>query len=196
MKTKTVLFYTIAFLIGGCVPSLHPLFTGDGLIFEEKLVGQWIDDPNSKEMWEFQKSGEKSYTFIFTDGKGKKGTFQADLGKLNDMLFLDIFPEKPDLKENDIYMFHLLPAHSFLKIDQIEPILKMRAMKPEKLTDTLKADPTLLKHEFIGTDLDRLVLTASTEELREFMIKYAGNEELELFDNATGLHRVLPKPVR
>jgi len=51
MHAKTNLFYCLVVLLGGCVPvvSLHPLFTEDNLVFEEKLLGTWVNDTT----WEF-----------------------------------------------------------------------------------------------------------------------------------------------
>ena len=46
MNTRKLLFYLLAVLLGSCVPvmSLHPLFTKEHLVFEEKLLGTWADD--------------------------------------------------------------------------------------------------------------------------------------------------------
>ena len=57
MKVKKFLFYLLAALLGGCVPvmSLHSLYTEENVVFEEKLLGTWVDDPNSPEtIWEFR----------------------------------------------------------------------------------------------------------------------------------------------
>ena len=41
MNTRKALFCILALLLGGCLPvmSLHPLYTDDDLVFEEKLLG-------------------------------------------------------------------------------------------------------------------------------------------------------------
>ena len=43
MRTKKILFYCLAALMGGCVPimSLRPLFTSEDLVFDEKLLGTY-----------------------------------------------------------------------------------------------------------------------------------------------------------
>ena len=112
---------------------------------------------------------------IYTDEEGKKGHFDAGLGKLNNMMFLNIFPQEPKLKENDFYKFHILRVHSFIKIEQIEPTLKMRTMDPDKMKEMLENDPNLIKYEIVQ---DRLVLTAPTKELQEFMKAHANDEGL------------------
>jgi len=188
MKTKKFLFYLLAVLLGGCVLSLHPLYTEKDLIFEEKLLGTWANN-DSKETWQFKRAnGNKSYKMIYTDEKGKKGPFDAGLGKLNNMMFLNIFPQEPKLNENAFYKFHLLRVHSFIKIEQIEPTLKMRIMNPDKAKEMLENDPNLIKHEIVQ---DHLVLTASTEELQKFMKVHANDKGL--FGEPSELKRVQPK---
>jgi len=188
MKTKKFLFYLLAVLLGGCVLSLHPLYTEKDLIFEEKLLGTWAKN-DSKETWQFKRAnGNKYYKMIYTDEEGKKGHFDAGLGKLNNMMFLNIFPQEPELKENDFYKFHILRVHSFIKIEQIEPTLKMRTMNPDKMKEMLENDPNLIKYEIVQ---DRLVLTAPTKELQEFMKAHANDEGL--FGEPSEWKRVQPK---
>jgi hypothetical protein len=116
MKVKNLLCYMLAVLLGGCVLSLHPLYNKKDLIFEEKLLGTWIQN-DSSETWQFKRAhSNKHYEVLYIDDKGKKATFDAGLGKLNSMMFLDIFPQEPELNENDYYKFHILRAHSFIKI--------------------------------------------------------------------------------
>ena len=189
---KKVLFYLLAFLMGGCVQSLHPLFTEDEIIFEEKLIGTWYEDPNSKEMWNFKKADPNTYELIYTDSDGKKGQFQAALGKLDNMMFLNLYPAEAEMEENDFYKWHLLPTHSFMKIDRIEPTLQMRAMDYDNLAEKLKENPDLIKHEKLEIQDDRIILTASTKELQQFIIKYAKTEGA--FDDASNLTKAQPRP--
>jgi hypothetical protein len=188
MKTKKFLFYLLAVLLGGCVASLHPLFTEKDFIFEKELLGVWAD--NSQETWRFKRysnENDKRYEMIYTDKDGKEGRFIACLGKLNDMMFLDLFPKDPNLQANDFYKLHLLPVHTFMKIEQIEPTLKMRMMDPEKMEDMLKNDPNLIKHEIVE---NRIVLTASTQQLQQFIKDHANDEGF--FNNASDMKRLDP----
>jgi len=199
MKTRKFLFYLLASLLGSCVPSLHPLYTDKELVFDEKLLGSWGD---GEQKWEFKKGEkEKSYDLV-TDEKGKKGEFTVYLVKIQDsfkadkekeaarqaLLFLDLYPKEPKLEANDFYKFHLLPVHTFLKIEQLGTTLKIRAMNPEKLQEMLKDKPDLIKHEVVE---DRIVLTASTKQLQKFMLEHVKDEGL--FAEATELEQVEPK---
>ncbi len=200
MKVKKILFYLLAALLGGCVPvlSLHALYTEENTVFEEKLLGTWLEDTNEPEAaWEFKRidKTKKEYKLIISDDKNKKGSFVAHLVKLEDSLFLDVFPdefpcdtEDPNKTDWLYNVFFLVPAHTFIKIEQIEPILKMRIMEPENVKEMLEKDPNLIKHEIVQ---DRLVLTASTKELQKFMKAHANNEEI--FGELSKMKRVQPK---
>ena len=173
MKTATFLFYALVILFAGCVPSLHPLYTDKDLIFEPALLGTWTD--GDEQTWIFDESKDPNtydLTILFKD---KPAPLIAHLLKLDGILFLDLLPGDSDLQTNTFYNIHLLRAHTFWRIDQIEPTLQIRAMDSETMEKMLKKDPNLIKHEV--TD-DRLVLTASTEQLQQFMKAHADDEGL------------------
>ena len=182
------LLYTIApLLMGGCVPvlCLHPLYTKENIVVEKKLLGTWVDDVNNPEtLWEFKQidEPENAYKLIFTDEDGKKGSFVAHLLKLQNKLFLDIYPnelpsemEDPNKMDWPYNCFFLIPAHTFMKIDSIEPQLKMRLALESKIEELLEENPKAIKYINVG---DRIVLTASAEELQAFVLKHVDDDRL------------------
>jgi hypothetical protein len=187
MNTKKLFCYVFAVLLGGCVPvlSLHPLYTEDDVVPEKTLLGVWVDDPNSpKTTWEFKGMEEpkNAYKLIFSDEEGKKGSFVARVVKLQSRLFLDVYPSElpweaddPNKMDWPYNSFFLIPAHTFLRIDSIEPQLKMRLMLESKVKELLAENPDIVKHTSVG---ERLVLTAPTKELQAFILKYADNERV------------------
>ena len=187
MKVKKFLFYLLAALLGGCVPvmSLHSLYTKENVVFEEKLLGTWVDDPNSPEViWEFTHIDEpkNAYKLFFSDKDGQKGSFVAHLVKLENSLFLDVFPDEFPCDTEDpnkidwLYnVFFLVPVHTFIKIDSIEPQLKMRLTDDDKMEELLKEDPNAVKHTSIE---DMLILTASTKELQAFVLEHADDNRV------------------
>jgi len=189
MKTKKALFYLLAVVLGGCVPSLHSLFTEKDTYFDPQLVGIWTS--SDKEIWQFAKKPDSnSYEVIYTDKDENRGSFVGTLGKINDMTFLDLFPDNTlmEIHSNGFYQAHLVPAHTFMKIEQIQPVLKMRAMGPDNTRDMLKNDPNLLKYELIEDN--RVVITASTQQLQQFMKEHANDKGL--FGDPTELKRLEP----
>lgn len=183
-KLKLITFYTLALILGGCaVSSLHPLFTQNELIFDANLIGTWAS-ADSNEICEFKPASGKSYECIYTNNNGKIGSFVAGLGKLENNMFLDIYPSEPNMAENDFYKFHLLSTHSFVKIELLKDTLILCAMSPESIDSLLiKSKPSAVKHEKLeaGDDNKRIVLTAPTKELQKFMLKYGNDKKAELF---------------
>ncbi|UCC96403.1 MAG: hypothetical protein JSW66_11215 [Phycisphaerales bacterium] len=187
MNHKKLICCLVGILLGGCVPviSLHPLFTEEDTLFDKELLGTWVDDPNSPDTtWEFRDINEpkNAYELIFTDEEGKQGSFIARLVKLQEKLFLDVYPSKLPWDVNDpektdwpYNSFFLIPAHTFLKIDSVEPQLKMWLTSESEMKDLLTEEPNAVEHTFAG---DRLVLTATTKELRAFILKYADDKRL------------------
>jgi hypothetical protein len=175
MKTKKVVFCLLAVVVlGGCFPllsSIHPLYTDDTIVFEERLVGKWAD---GDEIWQFNWDGEKAYKLRILEGD-KEGLFEAHLVQLEDMMFLDVFPDGKTLEDvQPFYAIHLFPMHTFIKVEQTEPNLVLRMMDPDEVSKLLKNDPNLLKHEV--TENDVLVLTAATQDLQKFVVEYANTE--------------------
>ncbi len=182
MKTKKLLFYLLAGILGGCVPvmSLHQLYTEEDVVFEEELTGIWVDDPkNPKTTWEFSRAGaeEKAYKLVYSDDEGKKGSFVAHLVKLENSLFLDVLPSQFPSEQQEwekmkwgYNFFFFVPAHTFIKIDSIKPQLKMRRTINDEMKELFKEEPNAVKYELVE---DEIILTASTKELQAFVLKYA-----------------------
>ena len=200
MKAKKLLFYMLTVVLGGCIPviSLHQLYTEKDIVVDKKLYGTWTDDPNNPKItWEFKNIDEpkNAYKLIFTDEEGKKGSFVTHLVKLQDRLFLDIFPselpwepEDPNKLDWPYNFLFMIPAHTFVKIDSIEPQLKLRLLLESNLQELLKENPDAVEHASIE---DRTVLTGSTKELQAFILKYADNEKV--FPEQVTLSRKEPK---
>ncbi len=200
MKTKKLAFMCLAALLGGCVPilSLHPLFTEETVVFEEKLLGTWVEGSEPAELtWEFTRIEstaaeklqeqfgnlvKKFYRLNLTDKEGHRGSLVACLVKLKDRLFLDIFPDKLPSGETDMEeaklmynAFFFVSAHTFLRVDSIGDELTLRLTVEDRFKELLEANPDAVEYTRID---DRSILTASTKELQAFIAKYAGDERL------------------
>jgi len=197
METRKIIFYLLTALLGGCVPvmSLHPLYTEKEVVFEEKLLGTWVDDINSPNTtWEFKRPDEKEnkYRLIFADNEGKRGLFDAHLMKLGDRFFLlDVFPSEPPWDEDDPnkvnWVFNtlfLVPVHTFIKINGIEPRMNLQLTDDEDFKELLEENPSAVE---FATIEEQPVLTAPTGELQAFVLKYA--DDKRLFPNEVNLVR-------
>jgi hypothetical protein len=187
MNTRKLLFYLLAGLMGGCVPviSLHPLYTKENVVFDKKLLGTWVDDPNEPDStWRFESVNNKSkaYRLVFADDEGLQGSFTVHLLKLKEQLFLDVYPSEvpwemddPNESQWPYNSMFLLPTHTFLKVDSVGSKLKMRLMLDSQLEKLLEEKPDAIAHVVIE---GRPVLTASTKNLQAFALEYADTDKL------------------
>jgi hypothetical protein len=203
MRAKKFLFYLLAALLGGCIPvmSLHPLFNEKDVVFDEKLLGTCVqkEEPNGAEtIWDFKRAdaNENAYKLTFTDKESKKGLFVAHLVKLENRLFLDVYPSEPPWDEKDPNKvewlhntFFFIPVHTFIKVNGVEPELKLQITDDDEFKKLLKEDPNAVEHTSIE---GKLVLTASTKELQAFVLKYA--DDSRVFTAEGTLHRKKNQP--
>ena len=212
MGTRKLAFYGVAVLLAGCVPvvSLHPLFTKESIVFEEKLLGTWVQDANRPQVtWEFARleaeaaervtpemhdQVQKCYRLSMRDDKGRTGSFAACLVKLQNHLFLDVVPDRFPSDEVDAEQMKLaynayffVPVHTFVKVDVIGEQLQLRLTDDEEFKKLVETEPNAVRYDTLD---DRPVLTAPTAEIQAFVTKYAGNERL--FPNKLTLTR--PRP--
>jgi len=145
MKIKEVVICLLVILLCGCEPtfqSLRPLYTDGDIIFDEALMGKWAKD--GPETWKFERHEDDKYKLTIVEAlSNTKGQFIAHLVQLDDTRFLDVFPDSSQLEGSGFYKQHLLGTHTFMKVRQIEPNLKLRMMG-QKVCEMLDNDPNLL----------------------------------------------------
>ena len=172
MKTKSLaVFALVSLFLVGCVPSLHPLYTENELVFEPSLLGIWAEE-DSGISYEFIKNGSSSYTMIYTEDS-IPSDFNAHLLKLGDNLFLNLQPDEPECG-NEFHKGYLIAAHSFYKVSLEKDVLRLDGLDIDWLRGLYRDRKTELSREILQGD--DFVLTASTKELQEFVLKYAENE--------------------
>lgn len=177
MKKTLPALAAVFVLLSACVPSLHPLYSPETIVFREELIGVWKENPQDEESWTFtRRDEEKSYTLVIREDK-RTSSFHARLVKLGEHHFLDLVADADTLKDKvgDLFGASLIPGHLTMKV-KLGAKLEIQMLAPEKLDELLKASPKALAHTYI--EKDYLVITASTEELQAFMKKHAESKEL------------------
>jgi hypothetical protein len=200
MKAKMILLYGLTTLVAGCIPvlSLQPLFTEQTLVFDEHLLGLWVNDPNQMiTSWEFthlqpadqnmlpealKDQRERVYRLKVHDKDDHRGAFIACLVKLEGGLFLDVFPAsfpsgQTDEEEMPLMYncFLFVPGHTFVKVEATADTLKMRLTDDDKFKELTDAEPNAVQFESVD---DRPILTASTKDLQAFVTKHANDQRL------------------
>lgn len=180
MKSKTffvvsILLFTI---VTGCVPSLNPLYHEDDLVFVPELIGTWEEGDNR---WAFEQKSEKSYLLTVTEQPSEythdtvtSSRFEAHLVKLGDYYFLDLLPDEDHFDGFTILSrIMMIPAHLFVKIELQDDMLRLNMLDPEWFEQLVGQDKSAISYQIAN---DQYLLTASTDELQAFMLKYAGSE--------------------
>ena len=158
----------IIFLIVGCVPalSLHPLYTEKDVIFNPALVGRWetISDKN----WIFRQMEDNFYNVTLKFNSSDSLVLEGRLLQLGNYMFMDVASGKPDVENLNLLA---IPAHVFLRLS-----LEGDSLGIAYLDDSwLDENSDLIKHEVI--DEHGIILTASTRELQDFVMKHAEDEK-------------------
>jgi hypothetical protein len=171
------LFFSLAIvmiLAVGCLPSYYPLFTPDQYLMNEELLGTWKNDDGTFifEADSVQNSNRYLMTQISADGDTAQ--FYAALGKLDDHYFLDLSLRDLELG-NTWAALHVVPVHTFSKITFDDSEMEISMFRESWLKKRIKQRHLRIKHEE-KADGD-ILLTAPTEELQKFVIKYADIDE-------------------
>jgi hypothetical protein len=169
MKPKTFFWMLTGLLfLGGCLPSLNAVFTDENLVFDSSVVGVWTQ-PGAEAKWEFTARDEKSYTLVYTDNEGRIGRFVAHLAKIEDTLFLDLYPDKMESGASPFYDLHLTPMHTIYLVKNTKPTLEMASIDFSWLEKFLAEHPDAIQHaDFNG----RPLITAPTKDVQAFVLEH------------------------
>jgi hypothetical protein len=174
-KTKFGILALACVTLGGCVLSLHPLFTGEDRIFEPTLNGVW-QDKEGKGTFTLRWFADGKFYFLQTELKDQpKGDFNAVLGTAGKYRFLEIVPRRPDnIHAKSFYGGHFIQAFSFWKVTLETNLLTLTPLNYQWVEAMDKAKTLEIKHE--QQDGGFIILTASTDELKAFVLKYADDK--------------------
>jgi len=195
---STILFSVILCLVG-CLTTLHPIFTGKDLVTDPRLIGDWekVTD-KTKVIYRRPKANEinnlsatlqaeagKIYMLDETDEQGNvKSTSYAFMVKLGKYYYMDHYPagERERKSADHFFAAHYTPMHAIFRIqfknDQSFDIQRLDGGYLEKL---IKNKQIRIKHEVMEDG--GIFITASTEELQQYLIKYSDVPEAYSSDN-------------
>jgi hypothetical protein len=195
-KITTLLGIGMTIICQSCtIFSLHPLYEENDLLEEPELLGLWQDTDEGDEYVSFEKLEDKKYLFRYMEAKGDTGqsddkedgmffnrpsiadtvSFEAGLLQVGDHYFLDLYPYYEGEKDEGFYLFrNFIPTHSFLKIEWKDQQLVMYIFELDHMKNLFEQNRIRIKHEMFE---DYIVITASTDELKQFISKYADDKE-------------------
>ena len=187
MKTHKVLVLVliIAFLSGCVVYSFYPLYTEKDLFPNDILTGNWIDDDGTEWKFEYDYKGKKvpenidSTVYMLQlrykdETDFRESEFRVCVVKLGGSYFLDFYLENFMDDEIELESLHIIPVHTFAKLEFTEDQLHINWFDQNWLEDLIKENRIRIHHENNG---DFILLTAKPAELQKFVTKYVNSEE-------------------
>ncbi|WP_340067027.1 hypothetical protein [Ascidiimonas aurantiaca] len=198
MKTRSIVLLACVVLYSSCIlRSLNPFYTKNAIVFEKSLTGNWEDqshgrwdiqpfkqwflkenknklpeDPVDVEAWNTYREGY----FISYTKKGTESFFLAISFKVNDQVFIDFIPYYYEESEgNELVAQHLVKAHSVARLNVTDDEkIKIEWLSEKQLNVLLEKEQIQMKHEIVGP-LKEVILTASSQEIYQFLKKYSAS---------------------
>lgn len=184
-KTKLIIaIAALLFMISSCtVRSLFPLYTEKDVYFDENLLGKWEID---NDVWNFEVK-------LVNDGVKKPymyygvtiGTDSSEMIHLNaHLLHLGKYDylnfTMAEIPSDKLMAYvTLLPVNAFARAEICQDSVKISLFNDEFVNELIKNKKLRIKHYiYNGDDENEIVLTASTEEIQKFVLKYEDNDEL------------------
>ncbi len=204
---KKILLLALCFvtIFSGCrVISFFPFYTPDDIIVDDRIIGEWMmedeieanekgenSDKKAYGIWRFQyntlgsssKPDSTNIQLTFPTCKGwlnNHSEYEVRLFKLGNNTYLDFYLEElePDLDIDIFTSFHLMPVHTLAKVELGTDTIKIKWMDDEWLDKMYKENKVRIQHL---ENEDRRLLTASSKELKRFLLKYG--DDPEAFDD-------------
>jgi hypothetical protein len=171
-------------------------------VFEPALIGTWVEVPNPDTTWTFEAKDDTTYTLIDTRNESEPGEagkpaqksvvttrLTARLLRVGQARFLDICPGD-NWTASSMLKQLLVYSHAIAKIRVEGDTLHVAFLDEDWLENMLGQKKIMLRHESVDADGNvddpvarvhsqsrRVLLTAPTPELREFLAKYASSTD-------------------
>jgi hypothetical protein len=160
----TFIGITAIALTAGCIPSLFPIYNEQNLVQRNEILGRWVSDAQSQS-WTFSER-DNAYELVFVDNTGRDATFVAHLTEIDDVLFMDLYPQRSGLANPGFYDLHLVATHTFFRVELADNSLSLSFIDPQWLKQHFSEHPELTLH---ARDKNSVLLTADTDTLRGFV---------------------------
>ncbi|WP_299116543.1 hypothetical protein [uncultured Winogradskyella sp.] len=206
MKSRIVVLVMGFLLFSSCiVKSIQPFYVKNEIKYDAALVGNWTDNKNGN--WEvlsfeeeFKKENKegiklsaediklyetyKNGYFIKYVKKESEALFIGVPFKVDNHLFIDFAPFEFDSDDiSKLVGQHLLKTHSTALVEiNVDDSITLKWLSEKAISALFEQKKLRLKHEITGIDED-LVLTASSEELHNFLKKFMASDFEDKWDN-------------
>jgi len=186
----TTAFALLLIFLSSCLTTLHPIFTEKDLAYDPKLIGTWntenegkkgkviinnLATENSVELpGNISAIKQQGYFIIYQDENGKvSDQYIAFLARIGKHLYFDYFPadKKGDRKLDEFFGVHFVRMHTSYRVEILKDgSFELSQLDGSYVKSLIDEKKIRIRHE-IDAD-DNTVITASTKELQQYLLKY------------------------
>lgn len=184
--TLTSVFAFLLICLSGCLTTLHPIFTEKDLAYDPKLIGTWktesrrvvitnLATESSVELpGNISSIKQKGYLISYQREDGEiTERYIAFLARIGKHFYLDYFPasKKEFRKIDEFFEVHFVKMHTSYRVEILKDgSYELSQLDEGFVTKLIDEKKIRISHE-TGTD-DNKVITASTKELQQYLLKY------------------------
>ena len=178
-------------LLAGCdLTTLHPIFTPSDLVLENLILGKW---QNADHQFKLESASQiqeddipaslknlRNKFYLFTREEKKSMAFLVKIGK---HYFLDLYPidGKTERLIDPFYSQHKIKMHTLYRLDILNPSsLRMQGLEDSYVKDMITNKQIKISYTMVrnsDSDEESILLTASTKELQQFLMKYGSDSK-------------------
>ena len=190
-KVSIILAFTfIIIFLSGCLTTLHPIFTEKDLVYDPKLIGTWKTDSTGNKSravitnlsvessidipGNISSIKHKGYLIRYQDKNGTTSErYIAFLARIGRHLYFDYYPadKKEGRKIDDFFGLHFVKMHTSYRVEiSKDGSFALSQLDGSYVKSLIDEKKIRISHE---TDADdNTVITASTQELQQYLLKY------------------------
>lgn len=185
-----VVILVLVATLSGCLSTLHPLFTEKDLVYDTRLLGTWragngddtaVFERGSPALFKelpaaLQKLAGRAY-YVTLKKDNRYSRYHAFLCRIGKELYLDYYPaETPRQKLYDgFYKSHFIKMHSFYRVRfKDDRSFEIGQFDQGYLRNLIDKKQIRIQYE-VRFD-ESYLITAPTEELQQYVIKYGDDE--------------------
>jgi len=186
----TTAFALLLIFLSSCLTTLHPIFTEKDLAYDPTLIGTWNTENEGKEgkviinnlatensvdlPGNISAIKQQGYFIIYQDKNGKvTDQYIAFLSRIGKHLYFDYFPadKKEDRKLDEFFGVHFVRMHTSFRVEILKDgSFELSQLDGSYVKSLIDEKKIRISHE---TDADdNTVITASTKELQQYLLKY------------------------
>ena len=187
--------FLVILLFTGCLTTLYPIFTEKDLGYKPELIGSWKTSQGdgkggSVEIHSLanQKIVElpgkissiknKGYLITYREDYEITASYIAFLARIGKHLYFDYYPVPLKIEKNadEFYMQHFIKMHTSYRVSILKNGgFELNQLDASYLNKLIEEKKIRIRHE-LNSDGDA-VITASTEELQQYILKYGDDPE-------------------